>query len=122
MTNNTNDQERFVTPSRKSQSKHLPALKKVLASRSRMLVSFATLPLYMIGVWVLLSNAKSINGFLMFYCALWGVFAVDMMLRKCPACGEQFFVKEIIMSFRSKKCVHCGLDMQAIEAGNKREF
>lgn len=122
MTSNNNDQERFVTPSRKSERRHLPALKKVLASRTRMLVSFATLPVYMIGVWVLLSNGSRIDGFLMFYCAVWGGFAVDMMLRKCPACGEQFFVKEIIMSFRSKKCVHCGLDMEAIEEGDKREF
>lgn len=122
MASDEDDQERFVTPSRKSGRQHLPVLKKILASRTRMLVSFATLPVYMIGVWVLLSNGKAIDGFLMFYCAVWGLFAVDMMLRKCPACGEQFFVKEILMSFRSKKCVHCGLDMQAIEAGDKREF
>jgi len=117
-----NDEERFVSPSRKSQRQHLPALKKILASRTRMLVSFATLPVYMVGVWLLLANGKAIDGFLMFYCALWGVFAVDMMLRKCPACGEQFFVKDIIMSFRVKKCVHCGLDMKTIEAGDTREF
>jgi DNA-directed RNA polymerase subunit RPC12/RpoP len=122
MADDKNDQERFVNPSRKSDRRHLPALKKILAARTRMLVSFATLPVYMIGVWVLLSNGKEINSFLMFYCAVWGGFAVDMMLRKCPACGEQFFVKDIIMSFRTKKCVHCGLDMQAIEAGDKREF
>ncbi len=122
MVSNNKDSDRLINPTRKSERKHLPVLKKILASRTRMLVSFATLPVYMIGVWVLLSNGKAIDGFLMFYCAVWGGFAVDMMLRKCPACGEQFFVKEILMSFRSKKCVHCGLDMEAIEAGNRREF
>lgn len=113
--------KKLITPDRRSDVS-LADFKKVLRARTRLLVCLATFPVYGIAVWVLLSNGRSIDGFMFIYMALWSGFALDMSLRKCPACKEQFFVKSILMSLRSKQCVHCGLDKNVITDENTREF
>jgi hypothetical protein len=108
-----NKSEQTINPSRRS-TVSMAALKKVLRARTRLLVCFATFPVYAIGIWLLLSSGRSIEGFMFIYMGLWSAFAFDMTLRKCPACNKQFFVRSILMSLTSKKCVHCGLDKEAI--------
>jgi uncharacterized protein (DUF983 family) len=44
------------------------------------------------------------------YIALYSVFAIDMVRRRCPSCDEQFFVKSILLNLLTKRCVHCGED------------
>lgn len=105
--------ERTINPSRRSVVS-AAALKKVLRARTRLLVCFATFPVYAVGIWLLLSSGRSIEGFMFIYMGLWSAFAFDMTLRKCPACNKQFFVRSILMSLTSKKCVHCGFDKEAI--------
>jgi len=112
--NESEDQgNRLINPARRS-GVSMTALKKVLRARTRLLVCFATFPVYAVGVWFLLNSGRSIEGFMFVYMGLWSAFALDMTMRKCPACNEQFFVRSILMSLRSKKCVHCGLDKEAI--------
>lgn len=114
-----NKDDALIKPSRRS-TVSVAALKKVLRARTRLLVCFATFPVYAIGVWLLLSSGRSIEGFMFVYMGLWSAFAFDMTLRKCPACNKQFFVRSILMSLTSKKCVHCGLDKEAITSGQSK--
>ncbi|HAG70704.1 MAG TPA: hypothetical protein DCL66_00740 [Gammaproteobacteria bacterium] len=114
-----NKDDLLVNPSRRS-SVSMVALKKVLRSRTRLLVCLATFPVYAIGIWLLLSSGRSIEGFMLVYMGLWSAFAFDMIYRKCPACNKQFFVRSILMTLRSKKCVHCGLDKDAITANKEK--
>jgi hypothetical protein len=115
-----NKDDRLVNPSRRS-AVSMVAVKKVLRSRTRLLVCLATFPVYAIGVWLLLSSGRSIEGFMFVYMGLWSAFAFDMIYRKCPACNKQFFVRSILMTLRSKKCVHCGLDKDAITASKETQ-
>lgn len=68
-----------------------------------------TLPLYVVAVWVLLGNGREIESLMWIYMALYAGFALDVVRRRCPRCGEQFFVRSILLNLRSKKCVHCAL-------------
>lgn len=115
-----NKDDLLINPSRRS-TVSMAALKKVLRARTRLLVCFATFPVYAIGVWLLLSSGRSIDGFMFVYMGLWSAFAFDMTLRKCPACNKQFFVRSILMSLTSKKCVHCGLNKEAITSAQSKQ-
>jgi hypothetical protein len=86
------------------------AVKILLRSRTRLLVCFLTLPLYIVAVWVLLSNGREVGTLMWIYVALYSMFAIDMVRRRCPSCGEQFFVKSILLNLLTKRCVHCGED------------
>jgi prolipoprotein diacylglyceryltransferase len=83
------------------------SVKLALRSRTRLLVCFLTLPLYVIAVWVLLSNSREVGALMWIYIALYSVFAIDMVRRRCPSCGEQFFVKSILLNLFTTRCVHC---------------
>lgn len=109
------DDSLLITPKRRSSPRHRPALQKVLRARTRLMVCLWTLPVYMVAVWLLLANRQNIETFMFIYMAMWAGFAVDMASRRCPACGEQFFVKNIFLNLRTRRCVHCGLDMEATE-------
>ena len=106
----------------KSQPGYLKsALRGIHRARTRLLVCLLTLPVYMAGVWFLLENDQGIEAFMYAYMAVWGVFAVDMAVRKCPRCGEQFYVKTVLLNLITKRCVHCGLsedDLPADETEN----
>lgn len=92
------------TPEQKQQSRSL------LRARTRLMVCLWTLPVYVIAVWMLLSNQRDIEFIMYFYMAVWAAFAVDMARRSCPKCHKQFFVEVILMSLRARRCVHCGFD------------
>lgn len=84
-------------------------IQPLLRARTRLLVCFMTLPLYIASVWVLLGNNREVETLMWAYMGLYAIFALDMVRRRCPRCGEQFFVKHILMNLVAKKCVHCGL-------------
>jgi len=88
--------------------KHETAVQQLLRARTRLLVCFLTLPLYVLAVWSLLSNGRDVSTLMWVYIALYAVFALDMVRRRCPRCGEQFFVRNILLNLISKRCVHCG--------------
>jgi hypothetical protein len=114
-------------PNRKASSLHEKAaaqqhgrqqkiLRQLSRARTRLMVCFLTLPVYMLAVWILLSNQHSTDLFMFLYMGLWAGFAVDMARRRCPNCAEQFFVKSILLNLISKRCVHCGLALHEKEA------
>lgn len=86
------------------------AVKVLLRSRTRLLVCFLTLPLYIVAVWALLGNGREVGTLMWGYIGLYSVFAIDMVRRRCPSCGEQFFVKSILLNLLTKRCVHCDED------------
>ena len=88
-------------------------LRQISRARTRLLVCLLTLPVYMVAVWMLLQNQRGIDAFMFIYMALWAVFAYDMARRRCPQCGEQFFVKTIFLNLISKRCMHCRLSTSA---------
>jgi len=91
-------------------------LRKIGRARIRLLVCCWTLPVYIIGIWTLLGNGLAIDTFMFVYMALSAGFALDMSLRRCPCCRQQYFVKSILLNLISRRCVHCGV---AISAGNQ---
>lgn len=92
------------------------SLRKIGRARTRLLVCFWTLPVYVIAVWLLLNNGRSVNSIMWVYMGLYALFAVDMARRVCPQCSEQFFVKTILLNLRTRRCVHCELPLDASDA------
>ena len=95
---------------RKQESDKALIVRAHLRSRTRLLVCFLTLPLYSVAVWTLLNNQRDVGTLMWVYMALYGVFAIDMVRRRCPSCGEQFFVKSILLNLMTHRCVHCAED------------
>lgn len=87
------------------------ALHNLKRARTRLLVCFWTLPVYIATVWILLGNGRSVNSIMWVYMGLYALFAVDMARRNCPECGKQFFVKNVLLNLRTKRCVHCDLPL-----------
>jgi len=107
---------------RQLSEQHQSALHKIMRARTRLIVCFWTLPVYVIALWILLSNGRNIESFMFVYMALWAGFAVDMAMRRCPQCTKQFFVKSILLNLITRRCVHCGLSSQEKKkVGKKRD-
>ncbi len=117
------DSDRFITP--RPSPKMLAQSKALLRARTRLIVSFWTLPVYIAAIWVLLNNGRNIDTLMYIYMGMWGGFAIDMVRRLCPSCHRQFFVKTILMNLRTRSCVHCGFDSriaaQSVEGGRSNE-
>lgn len=107
------------------QSQQRLVLRKISRARTRLLVCFWTFPVYVIGLWVLLSNGQAIDSFMFIYMVLCAGFILDMSMRRCPLCKQQFFVKSILLNLITRKCLHCGacFDVEASMSsrGNKHE-
>lgn len=86
-------------------------LRKLGRARTRLIVCFWTLPVYIIAIWILLNNGRDIETIMWIYMGLYAIFAVDMAIRRCPQCGEQFFVKTILLNLVTRRCVHCSLEL-----------
>ena len=80
----------------------------IAKARTRLAVCFWTLPVYVAAIWVLLNNGRGIDSMMWIYIAVYAVFAIDMSMRECPSCHEQFYVKNIFLNLLTKQCVHCG--------------
>ena len=104
---------------RKSGLARARALRRIERSRSRLMVCFWTLPVYMVGVWLLLEERRNIDIFMLIYMAIWFGFALDMARRTCPGCGRQFFVRSILMNLMTRKCVHCGIPLREKPGGTE---
>lgn len=84
-------------------------LRRIERARSRLMVCFYTLPLYILVLLMLLNERRSVTTLMFVYMAVYAFFAVDMVIRTCPRCGKQFFVKGFFLNFFTRRCVHCGL-------------
>ncbi|MCH2346502.1 MAG: hypothetical protein MK299_03785 [Pseudomonadales bacterium] len=96
-------------------NQHQSILRRIFRARTRLIVCLWTLPVYGLAVWGLLNNQRGIEIFMYIYMALWAGFAVDMARRRCPACGQQYFVKKILLNLVTRRCVSCGLEEQAVD-------
>lgn len=83
-------------------------LLRIARARTRLLVCFWTLPVYVVAIWVLLNNGRDIDAMMWVYMAVYAVFALDMAMRYCPNCRKQFYVKNIFLNLLTRQCVHCG--------------
>ena len=92
-----------------SEIKKVRALRGITRSRSRLIVCFFTLPVYILALWALLNNGRDIIGFMFIYMGLYAIFAISMAAKRCPDCGNQFFVKVFLLNVVTKNCVHCSL-------------
>ena len=90
------------------------AARALRRARSRMMVCFWTLPLYMLAIWMLLTNRREIDVIMFIYMGVWAGFALDMARRRCPLCKKQFYVKHILLNLRATCCVHCGFDSLSV--------
>lgn len=93
-------------------------LRKLSRARTRLLVCFWTLPVYVVAIWALLNNGRSIDTIMWIYMGLYAAFAVDMARRLCPQCGKQFFVKTILLNLLTHECVHCHLPLRTEAASD----
>lgn len=98
--------EKFNQKELDSEKKH-SSLQAIARSRIRLIVCFWTLPLYIVAVWILLSNSQNINLIMWVYMTIYAVFAIDMSMHRCPNCHQQFYVKNIFLNLLTTKCVHC---------------
>jgi len=110
--NGDQPEEQETAKEQAEQQQQLQQLRRIDRSRSRLIVCFYTLPLYVIALILLLNEGRSVTAFMFVYMAVYAIFAVDMVVRVCPRCGEQFFVKAFFLNFFTRKCVHCGLPCQ----------
>lgn len=92
---------------------HALSIKQLHRSRTRLIVCFWTLPVYILIVWVLLSNGQSVDTFMFFYFTLCAGFWIDMVRRRCPICAKQFYVRSILLNLKTKNCVHCGFGVDS---------
>ena len=118
-----------VTESREAATQLLAKTKQlqiISQSRSRLMVCFYTLPLYMVALIILLNQGRSVTMFMFIYMAVYAVFAIDMVSKQCPACEKQFFVQTFFLNFITSKCVHCKIsyrkNMNSDFEGNGRKF
>lgn len=101
-------QHKEKTPQTSDPVKFGNDLRGIARARTRLVVCFWTLPVYVLAVWVLLNNGRSVDLMMWIYMAVYAGFAIDMSMRNCPGCHQQFYVKNIFLNLLTKKCVHCG--------------
>lgn len=87
----------------------LAVLKQIKRARSQLLVCFMTLPLYVMAVAGLVGNGQDISVLMLAYMALYAGFGINLSVKRCPSCHQQFFVKQYFLNPFPSKCAHCGL-------------
>jgi hypothetical protein len=87
----------------------LAVLKQIKRARSQLLVCFMTLPLYVMAVAALVGSGQDISVLMLAYMALYAVFGMNLSVKRCPRCQQQFFVKHYFLNPFPRKCAHCGL-------------
>lgn len=91
----------------------------IARARTRLAVCFWTLPVYVVAVWILLNNGRSVDSMMWIYMAVYAGFAIDMSMRNCPSCHKQFYVKNIFLNLLTRQCVHCGQSSSRAESTPK---
>jgi hypothetical protein len=87
----------------------LAVLKQIKRARSQLLVCFMTLPLYVMAVAGLVGSGQDISVLMLAYMALYAGFGINLSVKRCPRCHQQFFVKHYFLNPFPRKCAHCGL-------------
>jgi len=108
---NRKSKNKYCTDSSVGATDQGRAIRQLLRARTRLMVCFWTLPIYILIVWMLLTNRQPIDLFMFFYFSLCAGFWIDMVRRRCPICAKQFYVKSVLLNLSTKKCVHCSFSM-----------
>jgi hypothetical protein len=87
----------------------LAILKQIKRARSQLMVCFMTLPLYVMAVAGLVGSGQDISVLMLAYMALYAGFGINLSVKRCPRCHQQFFVKHYFLNPFPRKCAHCGL-------------
>ena len=95
------------------------SLRRIARARTRLVVCFWTLPVYVVAIWLLLNNGRNIDSMMWIYMAVYAGFAIDMSMRYCPVCRKQFYVKSIFLNLLSTRCVHCSQASTGPELASK---
>ncbi|MDO9520556.1 MAG: hypothetical protein Q7L19_10120 [Pseudohongiella sp.] len=93
-----------------------PRLQIIRKARNYLLVCFLTFPLYVYAVTELLGNGLDITWLMLGYMLLYAVFGINMSVKRCPRCHQQFFVKKYFLNPFRRSCAHCGLDFDHIHS------
>lgn len=83
-------------------------------ARNYLMVCFLTFPLYVYAVTELLGNGQDITWLMLGYMLLYAVFGINMSVKRCPRCHEQFFVKKFFLNPFRRSCAHCALGFDHI--------
>ena len=115
---------KFQQPNKKTSRTSDPVkfgrdLRGIVRARTRLAVCFWTLPVYVVAIWMLLKNGRSIDSMMWIYMVVYAGFAIDMSMRNCPNCRKQFYVKSIFLNLLTKQCVHCGQASAPTESSPK---
>jgi len=85
------------------------ALRVIRNAKNRLMVCFLTFPLYVLAVTRLLDAGQDTTWLMLAYMALYAGFGINMSVKRCPRCHEQFFVKQYFLNPFRRTCSHCGL-------------
>lgn len=83
-------------------------------ARNYLMVCFLTFPLYVYAITELLGNGRDITWLMLSYMLLYAVFGINMSVKRCPRCHQQFFVKKYFLNPFRRSCAHCGLSFDHI--------
>ena len=115
------EQKNPAAPDFAASEEQIRQVRELGRARTRLMVCFWTLPVYVVAIWILLNNQKDIEVLMYIYMGLWAGFAVDMARRNCPVCHQQYFVKNILLSLRKKSCTHCGFPLSQGDINKKKD-
>ncbi|MBU2097635.1 MAG: hypothetical protein KKD00_02650 [Gammaproteobacteria bacterium] len=85
-------------------------LHTIRRARNFLMVCFLTFPLYVYAITELLGGGRDITWLMLGYMLLYAVFGINMSVKRCPRCHQQFFVKKYFLNPFRRSCAHCGLD------------
>ncbi len=85
------------------------SLSVIRRSRMRLLVCFLTFPVYAWAITALLNQGNDITLYMILYMIIYAVFGINASVKRCPSCGEQFFVRKYFLNPFTSSCQHCGL-------------
>lgn len=84
-------------------------LRTIRLAKNQLLICFLTFPVYAWGVMELLNAGQDITWFMLFYMAIYAGFGINLSVKRCPRCHNQFFVAKYFLNPIGTRCKHCGL-------------
>jgi hypothetical protein len=91
------------------EDQYAPTLRIIRNAKNRLMVCFLTFPLYVLAITRLLGNGQDITVLMLLYMALYAGFGINMSVKRCPRCHQQFFVKHYFLNPFRRTCSHCEL-------------
>ncbi len=90
-------------------------LTEIRIAKQRLIICFWTLPIYVYLVTVIVSRNGDSFWLMMSYISIYAFFGIKAIVKSCPECKKQFFVRGLFLNIFVSKCVHCGLSYHPVE-------